>query len=138
MPKAVKTASNYISTDLQNLLKEGKENKITAENFAEFAGLIVSGEISSKIAKIILLEMFETSSDPSQIIESKGLKQIGNTSEIEKLAFEVIKENPQPAQDYKAGKKNSLQFLVGCVMAKSKSKANPLLVVETLKKQLTA
>ncbi|MDP2951107.1 MAG: Asp-tRNA(Asn)/Glu-tRNA(Gln) amidotransferase subunit GatB, partial [bacterium] len=143
--KAIKLASNYITTDLQSLLKENQRPglkgsrdrvSVTAENFAELISLIASGEVSSKMAKELLLEMFETGADPSQIVESKGLKQIGNEGEIEKMALEVIKENQQPANDYKAGKQASLQFLVGCLMAKSKGKANPQLAIELLKKLL--
>ncbi|PIP31909.1 Asp-tRNA(Asn)/Glu-tRNA(Gln) amidotransferase GatCAB subunit B [bacterium (Candidatus Gribaldobacteria) CG23_combo_of_CG06-09_8_20_14_all_37_87_8] len=138
----IKLASNYLSTDLQALLKEnqgpglkGSRDRVsvTAENFAEFIGLIASGVISSKMAKELLFEMFQTGAGPSQIIESKGLKQIGNEQEIEKIAQEVIKENQQPANDYKAGKKASLQFLVGRLMAKSDGKANPQLAISVLK-----
>ncbi|MCG2690390.1 Asp-tRNA(Asn)/Glu-tRNA(Gln) amidotransferase subunit GatB [Candidatus Parcubacteria bacterium] len=143
--KAIKLASNYITTDLQFLLKESQRPgfwgsrdrvSITAENFAEFIGLIASGEISSKMAKDLLQEMFATGADPSQIIENNGLKQIGSESEIEKIAQEVIKENQQPANDYKAGKEASLQFLVGCLMLKSKGKANPQVSINVLKELL--
>ncbi|NQU83025.1 MAG: Asp-tRNA(Asn)/Glu-tRNA(Gln) amidotransferase subunit GatB [Parcubacteria group bacterium] len=138
--KLVKLGSNYIATDLQSLLKgsEFKEEKfkITPENFAEFLAMIYTGEISSKIAKMVLKEMFEKGGDPSQIIADKGLEQITDTGEIEEAVKQVIKDNPKPAEDYKKGKESVLQFLVGQTMAITKGKAKPETVIKLLKKIL--
>lgn len=142
LQRLVKLASNYIATDLQGLLKEeeiqfqAKEFKITPENFAEFLTMIATGEISSKIAKLVLKEMFERGSDPSQIIEAKGLQQIVDEGKIEKAVREVLAKNPGPVEDYKAGKEAVLQFLVGKTMAQTKGKAKPDTVIEILKKLL--
>lgn len=138
--RLVKLASNYIVTDLQALLKEGEfketEFKITPENFAEFLSMIYTEEISSKIAKVVLKEMFETGGDPSQIIKEKGLEQITDTTEIENAVKQVIDKNPKPVEDYKKGKESVLQFLVGQTMALTKGKAKPDTVIEILKKLL--
>jgi aspartyl-tRNA(Asn)/glutamyl-tRNA(Gln) amidotransferase subunit B len=140
--KMSKLASNYLITDLQGLLKggyvSGKDFLITPENFAEFIGLIHSGEISSKIAKQVLEEMFNTGADPSHIIEEKGLVQITDSSEIEKIVKEVFEKNPKAVEDFKKGKENALQFLVGQVMTASRGKASPGLVDKILKKSLTS
>jgi len=137
----IKLTSNYLITDFLGLLKgisfEEKEILVTPENFAEFISLIGERKISSKIAKIVLVEMFKTGADPSNIIEEKGLVQITDESEIQKIVEEVIKENPQPVKDYKTGKENALQFLVGKVMQKTKGKANPEIVNKMLKALLT-
>ena len=88
--KLIRLASNYISTDLQALLKGATFSKnkflITPENFAEFITLIYKGKISSKIGKMVLVEMFESGADPSHIIEEKGLVQIEDSSEVKKVA----------------------------------------------------
>jgi aspartyl-tRNA(Asn)/glutamyl-tRNA(Gln) amidotransferase subunit B len=132
--------ANYLATDLQYLLKNEPEavieKKITPENFGEFICLIAEGKISSKLAKIILEEMYNTGKDPSHIIEDRGLVEIKDEGEIEKIVKEVIKENEKAVEDYKKGKENSFTFLVGQVMAKSKGKANPQKAGETLKKEL--
>jgi len=138
---AIKICSNYISTDLQSLLKEEKEHvdlekKITPENFAELICLVSEGEISSNIAKIVLIEMFKTQKDPSDIIAEKGLAQITDSSEIESIIKEVLVKNPKAVEDYKAGKQNSFAFLIGQTMAASKGKANPQMIAELLKKSL--
>ncbi|GAI30594.1 unnamed protein product, partial [marine sediment metagenome] len=109
---------------------------ITPENFAEFVTLIYEGRISSKIAKTVLEEMFKTGADPSHIIEEKGLTQLTDTGEIEKIIKEVISKNPKAIEDYKKGKENALQFLVGQVMAATRGRAKPDTVQQLLKKFL--
>jgi len=136
----IKVAANYLITDLQGLLK-GKSVKtndflITPENFAEFVTLIQDGKISSKIAKIVLAEMFKTGADPSHIVGEKGLVQITDKTEIERIIKEVIKSNLKAVEDWKSGKENALQFLIGKVMAISKGKAGPQIVNELLKDTL--
>ena len=139
--KLSKICSNYIITDLQGLLKgssvEAEKFLITPENFAEFVSLICKGEISSKIAKQILNEMFKTGADPSHIIEEKGLTQITDTKELEKIVKQVISKNPKPVEDFKQGKENAFQFLIGQIMAQTKGKANPQMLRDILNKLLT-
>jgi len=126
---------------LQGLLKGAsvieEDFLITPENFAEFISFIYEGKISSKIAKMVLLEMFKTGADPSNIIEEKGLVQITDEAEIEKIIKEVINNNPKVVEDYKKGRETALQFLVGQVMTKSKGRANPQIVNKLLKQLLT-
>ena len=133
-------ATNYIITDLQGLLKEagivGENLLITPENFAEFITLIGDKKISSKIAKTLLSEMFETGADPSHIIEEKGLTQITGKDEIINIVRLVISENEKATVDFKKGKESSLQFLIGKVMAKTKGRVDPKTAQEILKKEL--
>ena len=141
--KLVKLAANYLITELAKLLYErgtGLEEmehiKITPENFAEFIARIYHQEISSSGAQVLLKEMLETGEDPSVIMEKKDLAQVSDISELEIAAKEVIVENPKPVGDYKKGKKESLQFLVGLVMKKTRGKANPQMAKEILEREL--
>ncbi len=140
LSKLIKLATNYLITDLQGLLAgtsvASPKFLITPENFADFITLIQEGEISSKIAKIVLEEMFKTGADPSHIIEEKGLAQITDRAEIEKIIKEVISQNPKVIEDYKKGKENAFQFLIGKIMLKTRGKANPQLVNKLLNKIL--
>jgi len=139
----IKLASNYISTNLQALLKEkgvsmkSETFSITPENFAEFLMMIYKKEITSRVAKTLLKEMFERGGDPSQIIEEKGLKQITNEKEIEEAAKIVIEKNQKAVEDYKNGKEGALQFLIGQLMAQTKGKANPEMAKDLIKKLLS-
>ena len=155
--RMIKLSSNYLITDLRGLLKgksvirtvaKDKDEDlssspacgkflITAENFAEFIVLIHEDKISSKIAKIVLLEMFKTGADPSNIIEEQGLVQITDKAQIEEVAKEVISQNKKVAEDYAKGKETALQYLVGQVMTKTKGKANPQMAEALLKDILT-
>jgi aspartyl-tRNA(Asn)/glutamyl-tRNA(Gln) amidotransferase subunit B len=138
---SVKVCSNYIVTDLRSIIKNDSgsdlskiEKTIRPENFAELICMIEHGEISSNIAKVLLLEMYKTQGDPSQILKEKGLSQINDDSEIERIIKEVLSENLKAVEDYKSGKDNSFSFLIGQVMAKSKGKIDPQLASNILKK----
>jgi len=127
--KNVQLLFNYLSSDIRGLINEQKisikELNITPENFADLIVLISSGEISSRSAKDILREMFLTGLDPRQIIEQKGLKQVSDEGSLKQTIEEIIKENPKAVEDFKKGKGNALQFLIGQAMAKLKGKGNP-------------
>lgn len=138
--KVVKLAVNYIISELRKHLSENNHSvrdlKISAENYAEFIGLIADGKINSSAAQIVLKEMYHTGADPSQIIEEKNLGQMQDSSEIEAAVESVIAANAKSVEDYKAGKQNALQFLMGQVMKETQGKANPMKVIELLKKKL--
>jgi aspartyl-tRNA(Asn)/glutamyl-tRNA(Gln) amidotransferase subunit B len=138
--KTSKLVANYLISDIQGLLtgKEfiEKEFKITPENFAEFIKMIHEGEISSKVAKMVLAEMFNTGVDPSNIVEENNWGQMKDSGELEKIIQEVITKNPKPVADYKAGNKNAVQFLSGQVMAATRGTANPKEVREILERVL--
>ncbi len=141
LSKLMKLAVNYLITDLQGLLQgkpvKGEKFLITPENFAEFITLIYEEKISSKIAKMVLEEMFKTGADPSHIIKEKRLIQITDVSEIKKNIKEVVSKNKKAVEDFKKGKENAQQFLVGQVMATTKGKADPKIVNRLLKEILT-
>ncbi len=142
--KMVKLAANYLIGDTQYLLAQTKADifacrltdKISPENFAEFIAIVYEGKISTAAAKTVLSEMFATGGDPSNIIEEKGLLQESGKDALAAAVEEAIKNNPGSIGDYKAGKTQALQFLVGKVMAATKGKANPQMVAEILKKKL--
>ncbi len=140
LDKLTKLTANYILTELQRLLYVNNglvfECKITAENFAEFITLINEGKISSSGAQEMLGEMFATGGDPSNILDEKGLAQVSDEGEIEKIIEQVIENNPESVKDYRSGKEVALKFLVGQTMKESKGKANPQVAGEILKKKL--
>ncbi|RJQ31515.1 aspartyl/glutamyl-tRNA amidotransferase subunit B [Candidatus Parcubacteria bacterium] len=136
----VSVAANYIISDLAGLMT--KENipiddlKINPEMFAKLAKLAAGGEISSRGAKDVLKIMFEKGGDPEEIVKEKGLAQTSDDSFIKNIVEEVIKNNPSVAEDYKKGKENALQFLVGQGMKISKGSANPEALRKVLKERI--
>jgi len=138
--KVSRLVANYLISDAQGLL-QGKEFveadfKITPENFAEFIKMIYKNEISSKVAKMVLGEMFNTGEDPSTIVDANNWRQMSDDGELEKIVEEIVAKNPKAVEDYKAGKQNAVQFLSGQVMAKTRGTANPSFVQDLLKKIL--
>jgi aspartyl-tRNA(Asn)/glutamyl-tRNA(Gln) amidotransferase subunit B len=138
--KCLKLSANYMVSELQkHLVKNGqsiKEIKITPENYAELIGFVAEGKINSSAAQAVLEEMYTTGGDPSQIIEERGLIQVSDEGVLDAIVDEVIGKNQKSAEDYKSGRQNALQFLMGQVMKESKGKANPRVVTELLKKKL--
>jgi aspartyl-tRNA(Asn)/glutamyl-tRNA(Gln) amidotransferase subunit B len=119
---------------------EGKEIEDSPTSSAQLAGmikLIGDGTISTKIAKTVFEEMFRTGKDAETVVREKGLVQVSDTGEIERIIDEVIRANPAQHADYKAGKEKLFGFFVGQVMKASKGKANPDLVNQILKKKLS-
>ena len=97
---------------------------------------IDSGKISSRQAKDIFEEMCETGESANNIINEKGLSQISDEGELEKLVDNVISSNPENVEKYKNGKDKLFGFFVGEAMKLSKGKANPKVLNELLKSKL--
>jgi aspartyl-tRNA(Asn)/glutamyl-tRNA(Gln) amidotransferase subunit B len=131
---------NYLTSDLKGIMNERKvgikELKISSKDFAQLISLVAKEEISSRLAKDILKEMFLTGADVHQIIKEKELTQISDDTTVEKAVKEIIKENPKAIEDYKKGKQNAFQFLVGQTMAKLKGRGKPEKIKEILDKNL--
>ena len=138
---SVQLASNYIISDFIGLMKGGVDGKeitaklikISPDSFAELMSMVKKGAISSRGAKDTLKIMYESGGLPETIAKERGLLQQSDESTIKTIVEKVIAENPKVAEEFKAGKAASLQFLVGQGMKLSKGSANP----EVLKKLLT-
>ncbi|AWP25775.1 Asp-tRNA(Asn)/Glu-tRNA(Gln) amidotransferase subunit GatB [Paenibacillus sp. Cedars] len=134
--KDAKSVSNWIMGDLLGYLNSGNlelsDVKISGQGLGEMIGLIEKGTISSKIAKTVFKEMLESGKLPAVIVEEKGLVQISDEGAIKSIVEQVVANNPQSVEDYKAGKQKAIGFLVGQVMKESKGKANPALANKLL------
>ena len=74
--------------------------------------------------------------NPEAVVKEKGLIQITDNSEIEKIVKQVLEENMQSVEDYRSGKSNALKYLVGQAMKLSKGKANPQMINEMILEKL--
>jgi aspartyl-tRNA(Asn)/glutamyl-tRNA(Gln) amidotransferase subunit B len=137
--KAKRTANWIISELLAKLNAKSlqlSDCRVSHKHLAQLIEKIDSGEISGKIAKDIFAEMFENGKLPGKIVREKGLSQITDKDKIGAAIEIVIKENPDPVQDYRSGKEKAFGFLVGQIMAKTNGRASPNLVGEILKRKL--
>ena len=133
-------SANWVLTEVLRVLKEKnieiEQFSITAENIGKLINLIKSNVISSKIAKEIFEILLVEDKDPEIIVKEKGLVQITDNSEIEKIVEQVLAENTASVEDYKNGKSNALKYLIGQAMRLSKGKANPQMINEMILERL--
>ena len=136
-----KSVSNWMMGELMRFLNE--ENKLIEEcalkpeHLVGLVTLIDKGVISGKIAKTVFEEMYKTGEDAGRIVKEKGLVQVSDESEIEKVLDEILLKNPKEVERCKAGEEKLLGFFAGQVMKATKGKANPKIVNELLKKKLS-
>ena len=127
--KNYKGVCNWLNSDISRILNEKEmepeEIPFTAEELAEMVEIIDNGEISTKIGKQVIEELFENPRSPKKIVEEKGWIQISDEGAIKQVVLKVLEANPQSITDYKAGKDRALGFLVGQAMKETKGKANP-------------
>lgn len=132
----VKKAVNWLVGDYQAWLTGStKPSNLTGEGLAELINLVDKGEISSKIAKEIFPNVIEGQL-PSKIIQSRGIKQVSDSSELESILKKIIEDNPKAVEDYKSGNEKALGFFVGQAMKATQGQANPGKVNELVVKLL--
>lgn len=138
--KNPKLASNWIMGELSAFLNKENlsilETKVDSINLGNLISRIEDSTISGKIAKEIFEEMWNSKKSPDEIIEEKGLKQVTDSSEIEKVINQVLAQNQSQLEQYKSGKVKLFGFFVGQVMKASRGKANPEQVNKLLEERL--
>jgi len=135
-----KLAANWVMGELSGALNKDNldvtESRIGADALAGLLARIVDNTISGKIAKDVFEAMWIEGRGADAIIEAKGLKQITDTSAIERAIDEVMARNPQQLAEYRSGKDKLFGFFVGQVMKATQGKANPGQLNELLKRKL--
>lgn len=135
-----KLAANWVMGEV--LAGLNKENiditacPVPSAQVGKLVARIHDNTISGKIAKTIFISLWEQGGDVDDIIDKQGLRQVTDSSAIEKLIDDVIAANPAQTADYRAGKDKLFGFFVGQVMKVSQGKANPEQVNELLRKKL--
>ena len=136
-----KVVANWV---LNELLRElaGDDDKAVAacpippSHMAGMLRLIDDGTISGKIAKDVFEKMYRSGETAEAIVTREGLTQVADGGELAKIVDQVLTTHPKVVEDYKAGKKAALGFLVGQVMKSTEGKANPAVVNRLLAEKL--
>src|SRR6266853_2834144 len=123
-----KAASNWLLSEVVRLLKANnmaiQACPLPPSALANLLDLLDKARITGKQAKEVLDEAFASGEMPETIVEKKGIKPpISDQGELEHLIEEVVASNPKVANDYRGGKTNALQFLVGQVMKRTRGQA---------------
>jgi len=134
-----KLAANWVINELFGRLnKEGRAiaaSPVSSAQLGAILDLIAEGTVSGKIAKELFEIVWAESGEPRTIVEERGMKQVTDTSAIEKLVDEVVAKNPDKVEQVKA-KPAMIGWFVGQVMKASGGKANPQTVNDLLKAKL--
>jgi len=121
--------ANWVLGDLAGALNrdniEVTESPIEAAALTQLVERITDDTISGKIAKEVFDAMWQGEGSADEIIEKRGLRQITDSGAIEELIDNVIADNPEQVEQFRAGKEKVLGFFVGQVMKQSRGKANP-------------
>jgi aspartyl-tRNA(Asn)/glutamyl-tRNA(Gln) amidotransferase subunit B len=135
-----KLASNWIMGEVSRRLNASEmaieQAPVSAAQLAALIGRISDNTISNNAARQVFEGLWNKEGKVDAIIEAKGLKQMNDTGELEKIIDDVLAANPKNVEEFKAGNAKALNGLVGPIMKASKGKANPGQVNALLMKKL--
>src|SRR3989454_3189813 len=135
-----RAAANWLrselSRELENAGLTADKSPVPAAELGALVRMIDEDKISGKQGKDVLVEMFTTGKSAASVVEDRGLVQVSDTGEIDRVIDEVIAASPNQLEQYRSGKEALFGFFVGQVMKSSKGKANPKVVNERLKEKL--
>ena len=137
---SAKDTSNWITSIILGHINkyelEINEIFVTPKMLTDLIKLVNDNTISSKQAKEVLLKSLTEEKEPTKIVEEEGLKQIGGADEIMAVVNEVLSEHPEAIGDYKSGRTNILDFLVGQIMKKTRGQANPAMARSMMQEEI--
>lgn len=136
---AKKARTFVFSVLLAHLKEDGMDvthAKVQPEHLIELIKVINAGKVSASVAKEVLEETYLTGKDPLVIVKERGLEQVSDAGELEKICEQVLAENAKVVEDFKNGKEKAFAALVGKVMALTKGKGNPQMVAEILRSKI--
>lgn len=132
--------SGWLLSKLGGIMAEHKIDirilKITPEDFAELLTMIHQKKVTGPNALVILNEMALTGADPSIIMKEKNLSSMEDASELAMVAGNIVVANPKVVEDWKSGKTNAVQFLVGQMMKATRGKAPPETALKLIEEEL--
>jgi aspartyl-tRNA(Asn)/glutamyl-tRNA(Gln) amidotransferase subunit B len=135
-----KATANWILNELMREMKAASADISTApvapESLAAMIKLIDDGGISGKMAKDVLVRMYQSGKTAEEIVGEMGGSQVSDEAAIRVFVERAIAASPQQLKQYRDGKTSLLGFFVGQVMKLSGGRANPQVVNEMLKKTL--
>ncbi|MDO9221070.1 MAG: Asp-tRNA(Asn)/Glu-tRNA(Gln) amidotransferase subunit GatB, partial [Thiobacillus sp.] len=144
-----KLAANWVMGELSAVLNKAdlsiEHSRISAAQLGKLIIRIQDGTVSGKLAKEVFTAMWAEAEHPDyasrenladEIIRDRGLKQMSDTGELEKIIDDVMAANAKSVEEFRAGKEKAFNALIGQVMKASKGKANPAQVNDLLKLKL--
>ena len=135
-----KLTANWVMGELSAALNRADlditASPVSAARLGALITRIQDGTLSGKLAKQVFEGLWEGAGEVDAIIEARGLKQMSDSGELEKIIDEVLAANAKSVEEFRAGKDKAFNALVGQVMRASKGRANPAQVNDLLKTRL--
>ena len=136
-----KLASNWIMGEVSRRLNTEERDIETISVSPEQLGTMVARIVIETISNSAARQVFDALwtgevADVDAIIEAKGLKQMNDTGELEKIIDDVLAANAKNVEEVRAGNAKAMNALVGQAMKATKGKANPAQVNELLRSKL--
>lgn len=140
--KNAKKVSNWLMVETMRLLKEHsmepEDIKFSPQNLAKLIGLVDAKAINGNVAKEVFEKVFTDDIDPEVYVEENGLKSVNDEGALRSTIQTIIDNNPKSVEDYKAGKKKAMGFIVGQTMKEMKGKADPGMINQIVTEILDA
>ncbi len=135
-----KATANWLNGPVQAYLNENKielgQSKLTPSHLKELAEAVNGGQISSSVAKQLLVDLLAQGGEVNKLIESKGLAQVSDEGAIKSILQVVLDRSPSQLADYASGKTKLRQYFFGEAMKALKGKANPQIINKLLDEML--
>jgi len=137
-PKAV---ANWVLNEILRIVPADDDKAIATcpispAALRELIALIEDGTISGRIAKDVFEKMLATGEGARAIVAREGLTQLADAGALGAVVDQILAQHAKVVEDYKAGKKAALGFLVGQVMKSTSGKASPAVVNQLLIEKL--
>ena len=140
LPAEPKLCANWLMGEMAARLNREQidlaQAPVSAARLAALLRRIADGTLSGKLAREVFDALWAGEGEADQIIEQRGLKQISDSGELERIVDEVLAANPKSVEEFRAGKEKAFNALVGQAMKATRGKANPQQVNDLLRKRL--
>lgn len=113
-----------------------KESKLNSEILVELLSMVRDGKITDEVGKKLLERVIDSGESPKEIVEKEGLGKVSDADELAKVVDKILEEHGQAVVDYKAGKNESFNYLVGQIMRQMKGRADHQIVSKLLQDKL--
>lgn len=135
-----KEVSNWLMGETMRLVNDSEMDltdiSFAPEHLAALIGMVKKNEINRKVAKEVFEKIFKEDVEPKAYVEEHGLKSMNDEGALKETISQIVSGNPKSVEDYKAGKKKAMGFLVGQTMKATQGKADPGVVNKILKEIL--
>lgn len=116
---------NYNKLELSNI-------KFTADSFSDIIKLLQNKKITDNVAKNILEKLVKKDFNVKEYVKKERLGAVSDSGALQDIVKKVIKDNPKAIEEYKAGKHQSINFLVGKVMQQTRGAASAPEVIKLI------